>query len=142
MVIFCTENKQTRGGSRTPRSSMMEFFVTMEIISYWQSSSNLDEGGIIELPLYGIIFSFHDETGELPLSAIIFSFHDETGSMQDSKDPENSRISHTGTFFLSRCEEYNLLRNVYSLIDPFVFWCFCKVLFELIPLFWKYSNKL
>ena len=24
--MFCTENKQTKGGSRTPRSSMMESF--------------------------------------------------------------------------------------------------------------------
>ena len=49
--MFCTENKQTRGGSRTPRSSMMELFVTMEVILYWQSSFSLDDGGIVELPL-------------------------------------------------------------------------------------------
>ena len=80
--MFYTENKQTRGGSRTPRSSMMELFVTMEVISHWQSSSNLDDGGIVELPLY----------------AIIFSFHDKIGSMEEDKDQENSSISHTGTF--------------------------------------------
>ena len=62
---------------------MMELFVTMEVISYWQSSSNLDEGGIVELPLY----------------AIIFSFHDKIGIMEKDKDPENLSISHTGTFF-------------------------------------------
>ena len=42
---------------------MMELFVTMEVIFYWQSSSNLDDGGIVELPLYAIIFSFHDKIG-------------------------------------------------------------------------------
>ena len=81
LVMFCTENKQTRGGSRTPRSSMMELFVTMEVISYWQSSSNLDDGGIVELPQYTIIFSFRDKIG----------------SMEKDKDPENSSISHTGS---------------------------------------------
>ena len=63
---------------------MMELFVTMEVISYWQSSSNLDDGGIVELPLY----------------AIIFSFHDKIGIMDEDKDQENSSISYTGTFFL------------------------------------------
>ena len=43
----------------------------MEVISYWQSSSNLDDGEIVELPLY----------------AIIFSFHDKIGSMEEDKDP-------------------------------------------------------
>ena len=52
---------------------MMELFVTMEVISYWQSSFNLDDGGILELPLH----------------AIIFSFHDKIGSMKEDKDPEN-----------------------------------------------------
>ena len=61
--MFCTENKQTRGGTRTPGSSMIELFVTVEVISYWQSSTKLDDGGIVELPLYAIIFSFHDEAG-------------------------------------------------------------------------------
>ena len=82
--MFCIENKQTRGGSRTPRSSMMELFVKLQIISYWQRSSNLDDVGIIELPLY----------------AIIFSFHDIIKSMEEDKNPENSSVSHTGTFFL------------------------------------------
>ena len=63
---------------------MMELFVAMEVISYWQSSSHLDDG----------------EIGELPLYAIIFSFHDKIRSMEEDKDPENSSISHTGTFFL------------------------------------------
>ena len=36
----------------------------------------------------------------------------------------------------------SLLRNYCSLIDPIVYWCFYKVLFESISLFWKYSNKL
>ena len=48
--------------------------------------------------------------------------------------------------FFSWCEEYNLLlpllRKACSLIYPFVFWRFYKVLFESIALFWKYSNKL
>ena len=82
--MFCTENKKTRDGSRTPRSSVMELFVTMEVISYGQSSPNLDDGEIVELLLY----------------AIIFSFHDKIGSMVEDIDPEISSISHTGTFFL------------------------------------------
>ena len=82
--MFRIENKQTRGGSGTPISSMMEFFVKMRVILYWQSRSNLDDGGIVELPLY----------------AVIFSFHDKIGSMEEDKDLENSSILHTGTFFL------------------------------------------
>ena len=62
---------------------MMELFVTMEVISHWQSSSNIDDGGIVELPLY----------------AIIFSLHDKIGSMEEDKEPDNSSNSHTGTFF-------------------------------------------
>ena len=46
--------------------------------------AKLDDGWIVELPLY----------------AIIFSFYDKIGSMGEDKDPEDSRISHTGTFFL------------------------------------------
>ena len=65
----------------------------MEVISYRQISSNLHDGGIVELPLY----------------AIIFSFYDKIESMGEDKDPENSNISHNGTFFFSRCKEYNLL---------------------------------
>ena len=45
---------------------------------------------------------------------------------------------------LYRCEEYNLLlpllRNCSSLIDPFVFWRFHKVLFESILLRWIQIN--
>ena len=82
--MFRTENKPTRDGSRTARSSMMELFVTMEVISYWQSSSNLDDGRIAELPLYTINFSFHGQIG----------------IMEEDKDPEKSSISYTGTFFL------------------------------------------
>ena len=82
--MFCTENKQTRGGTRTPGSSMIELFVTVEVISYWQSSTKLDDGGIVELPLY----------------AIIFSFHDKIGIMDEDKDQENSSISYTGAFCL------------------------------------------
>ena len=80
--MFYIEKKQTTGGSQTPRSSMMELFVTMEVISHWQS--NLDDGGIVELRLH----------------AIIFSFHDKIGIMDEDKDQENSSISYTGTFFL------------------------------------------
>ena len=61
----------------------MELFVKMEVILYWQSSSNLDDGGIVELPLH----------------AIIFSFHDKIRIMDEDKDQENSSISYTGTFF-------------------------------------------
>ena len=80
----CTENKETKGGSRTPRSSMMELSGIMKVVSYWQSSSNLDDGGIVELLLY----------------AVIFSFHDKIRSMEEDRDLQNSSISHTGTFFL------------------------------------------
>ena len=37
---------------------------------------------------------------ELPLYPIIFSFHDKIGIMEDEKDEENSDISYIGTFFL------------------------------------------
>ena len=60
---------------------MMELFVTMEVILYCQSSSNLYDGGIVEL------------------YAITFSFHDKIESVEEGKDLENSSISHTGTFF-------------------------------------------
>ena len=105
--MFCTENKQTRAGSQTPRSSMMELFVAMEVISYWQSSSHLDDG----------------EIGELPLYAIIFSFHDKIRSMEEDKDPENSSISHTGTFFSFLGER--------SII-------FCFLCSETVVLWWKH----
>ena len=101
--MFCTENKQTRGGSRTPRSSMMELFVTMEVISYWQSSSNLDDGGIVELPQYA--------------SSV---------SMIKLESWRRTKTKRTQAFYklvpssFSRCEEYNfllpLLRNSCSLI--------------------------
>ena len=80
--MFHTENKQIRGGSRTPRPSTMEFF---EVILYSQSSSNSDDGGIIEVAV---------------LHANTFSSHDKIGSMREGKDPKDSSISHTGTFFL------------------------------------------
>ena len=50
--ILHRKQRKYKGGSRTPRSSMIELFVTMEVVSYWQSSPNLDYGGIVELPLY------------------------------------------------------------------------------------------
>ena len=37
---------------------------------------------------------------ELPLYPIIFSFHDKIGIMEEEKDEENSDISYIGTFFL------------------------------------------
>ena len=46
------------------------------------SSSNLGDRGMVELPLH----------------AIIFSFYDKIGSMNESKNQENSSISHTGNF--------------------------------------------
>ena len=71
---------------------------------------------------------------ELPQYDIILSFHDTIGSMEEDKDPKNSRILHAGIIFFSLCEDYNflfpLLWNGCSLIDPFVFWRFYKVLFE------------
>ena len=60
----------------------MELFVTMEVISYLQSSFNLDDGGIVDS------------------SVCIFTFHDKIGIMEEDKDQENSSISYTGTFFL------------------------------------------
>ena len=36
----------------------------------------------------------------LPLYAVIFSFHDKIGCMGEETDLEESSISHTGTFFL------------------------------------------
>lgn len=54
-----------------------------EVISYWQSSTNLDDGEILELLLF----------------AIIFSFYGKIESIGEDKDLEDSRISHTGTFF-------------------------------------------
>ena len=122
--MFCTKNKQTRGGSRIPGSSMMELFVTMEVILYWQSSSNLDDGGIVELPLYAIIFSFHDK--------IVI--------MEEEKD----QTFHILAPSFSQCEEYNfllpLLGNSCSLIDPFVFWRFYKVFESILEIF-KYSKS-
>ena len=67
-----------------PQASMMELFGTIEVIPYWQSSSNLDDGGIFTLPVY----------------AIIFNFHDKIGCMWEDKDQKDSNISHTGTFVL------------------------------------------
>ena len=123
------ENKQTKGGSRTPRSSMMELFVTMEVISYWQSSSNLDDGGIVELPLYASSVSM------IKLE-----------SWRRTKTKRNQAFHILVPSFFSRCKEYSflllLLWNSCSLIDSFVFWDFYEVLFESIPLFWKYSNNL
>ena len=62
---------------------MIKVFVIREVISHWQTSSTLNDGEIVELPLY----------------AIIFSFHDKIESMEEDKDPDNSNISHTGAFF-------------------------------------------
>ena len=71
-----------------PAAHSMVLFVTIqyqEVISHWQSSSNLDdEGKIVKLPLY----------------AIIFSSRQKIGSMGDKENPEDSNISHIRTFFL------------------------------------------
>ena len=105
--------------------------IMQEVMPYWQSSTNLNDAAIVELPLF----------------AIIFSFLGNIRSTGEDKGPE-LKYFRCCTFFFSRCEEYNLLlpllRNGCSLIDPFVFWRFYKVLFESIALFWKYrisSNK-
>ena len=92
LVMFCTENKQTRGGSQTPRSSMMQLFVRIEVISYWESSSNLDDAGVAELPLYAIIFSFH----RIKLEA-----------WRRTKTQRTQTFHILVPFFFSRCEEYN-----------------------------------
>ena len=66
---------------------MMDIFLTVqcqEVITYWQNSSNLDDVGIVDVPLY----------------AIILNFHNEIGSMEEDKQPEDSSIWHTGTLFL------------------------------------------
>ena len=104
--------------------------ITWGSISYWQSSSNLFDGGIVELSLY----------------AIIFSFHDKIGSMGEEKDQRTHAFHILEPSFFSWCEEYNLLlpllRNGCAcfLIDPFVFWHFYKVLFGSIHLFWIRIN--
>ena len=90
--MFCTENKQTRGGAWIPRLSMMELFVKMEGISHWQSSSNLDDAGIIELPLYAVIFSFR----MIKLEA-----------WRRTKTKQTQGFHILVLFFFSRCEEYN-----------------------------------
>ena len=93
-------------------------------MKYWESSSNLDGAGIIDLPLY----------------AIIFSLHGKIGSTEESKDPEDPEE----TFYIlvpslfSQWKEDNLLlpvlRNVCFLIDLFVYQSFYKVLFGGHPL--------
>ena len=60
--------------------------------------------------------------------------------MGEEKNQEDSSISHIGTFFsFLRARENNLLlsllRNGSTLIYPFVFWPFYKVLFESIVSF-------
>ena len=130
--MFCIENKKTRGGSRTPGSSMMELFVTIlcqEVILYWQSNSNLDDVWIVDLPL-----------PLLSVSIIIL----EAWGRKKTQRTQAFHILVPSCF--SRCEEYNLLlpllRNgcACSLIDPFVFWRFYKVLFESILLLWIQIN--
>ena len=104
--------------------------IMQEVISYWQSSTNLNDAGIVELPPFAIT----------------------SVSMITLEAPGRTEAQRTQVFqmlvLFSRCEEYNLLlpllRNGCSFIDPFVFWRFYKVLFESIALFWKYrifSNK-
>ena len=47
---------------------MMQVFVTIwyhEVISRWQSSSNLEDEGIEKLSLYAIIFSSHKKIGSM-----------------------------------------------------------------------------
>ena len=77
LAMLCTENKP-------------EADFTLLIIYYasfcdnvmsgslcaWENSSNLDDGGIVDLPLY----------------AIIFGLHDKIGSIEEDKDPEDSSI--------------------------------------------------
>ena len=61
--MFCTESKKIR--IPDPPIIYDGALVTMEVSSSWQSSSNLDDGGIIE------------------------RFHDKIERMEEDKDPEN-----------------------------------------------------
>ena len=80
------------------------------------SNSNLDDVGVIDLPL----FSFHDKRGQ-----------------------KRRGLKHfTYCYLLSFLGASNIIHCCCSLIDPFVYWRFCKVLFESISFFWKYSNEL
>ena len=124
--MFFTGNRQTRVGSRTLTSSMVELFVT-NLIS--RSHYLTDKTAQTQMM----------QESKTCLSTISMTTED--------KNAEDSSNSYTGTcFFFSRCEQYNfllpLLRNCCSLIDPFVYWRFYKVLFESISLSWKYSYKL
>ena len=110
--MFCIGNRQTRGRSRSPTSSMVELLVTAQ---YQEVITLL--------------------TADLPL----FSFHDRKGQKRRGL----KHFTHWCLLsFLGVINKIYCLRNYCSLIDPFVYWCFYKVLFESISLFWKYSNNL
>ena len=113
-----------------PKLSMMELFVRMEFISYWQNCSSLNDVGIVEMP--GMLLS---SVSKIKLDA-----------WEKTKTQRNQAFHIVVLFFFSRCEKYNLLllllRNGCCLIDPFTFWRFYKVLHQSIAWFWKYSNKL
>ena len=91
LEILCPENKKTRGRSQTPTSSMIKFLVTIyrqEVITYWENSSNLDDVGTVNMPLYAIIFSCHDKTGSI-----------EEERPRRPREPRGN-ILHNATFFL------------------------------------------
>ena len=56
---------------------------------YWENSSNLDGVGMVDLPPF----------------VIIFSFHVKIGSIEEDRVPGNSSISHTGNFCLFSVQE-------------------------------------
>ena len=89
----------------------------------WENSSNLDDGAIVDLPLYSTIFGLHEKIE----------------SIEEDKDAEDSSIHLVVPYFFFQCEKYDLLlpvlRNCCSLIDAFVYQLFCKVLFESKALF-------
>ena len=129
-LIFLTK-KKTNQGWIWDQQIIYDGALCGNIISeshfalHWQSSSNLDDEGIVKLPLY----------------AIIFSSVDKIGSMGGEKNPEDSSISHIGTFFLFSVRGkivLSVLGNGSSLIYQFVLWRFCNVFFESVVLFWKY----
>ena len=90
--MFCTRNRQTRVGSRTSTSSMMELFVTkqyQEVITLLQNSSNLDDVGVLDM----LLFSFHDKRGQ-----------------------KRRGFHMLVPYFFSRCEQYNLLLPLLKLL--------------------------
>ena len=87
MAIFLTEKKTNHRRISDPQI-IYDGALCDNIISgshfTLQCSSNLDDEGIVKLPLH----------------AISFSSHEKIGSMGEEKNSEDSSISHIGTLFL------------------------------------------